>query len=682
MNRQQRRAAARRGQTLAGTPSRNIIEAAIPSGPAELLQAGLAHQQAGRLAEAELCYRRVLAVAPTHAEALHLLGVIASQSGRYERAVKLIGRAIRENRHNPAYYGNRGVALQHLKRLDEAVASYDRAVDLDPGLAAAHYNRGNALRDLGRLDEAAASYQRAIALNPGVAEMYSNLGHVLRDLHRPEEATASYDQAIAHNPDLAEIHYNRGNALKDLHRLDEAVASYDRAVMLKPDMAEAHSNRGIALTDLDRMDEALGSFDRALAVSPGYAEALVNRGGALARLGRFDEAIEEHDRALAVKPGYAEALYNRGAVLVQLARFDEAVEEYDRALAIRPDHVQCQLNKAFLQLLIGRFAEGWQGYEWRRKTDRWVPRDLPGPEWSDGNPAGKRLLFYAEQGLGDMIQFSRFACVVAARAKEVFLEVRPGMASLLGNLRGVKVIPYGEPLPEYDAHLPLMSLPKILGITAESTSLAAPYLFAEPARVEAWIKRLPAGLFRVGIAWQGAAATPAGEGRSVPLREFPPLSEIPGVTLISLQKYHGIEQLTNLPHGMRVETLGDEFDSGPDAFLDAAAVMMSLDLVISSDTAIAHLAGALGRPLWVTLKRVPDWRWMIDREDTPWYPTARLFRQRRQGDWGEVFARIAGELRRVVAGERDRLVRQGPPIAATDGPDPAVTRGAVAASGS
>jgi tetratricopeptide (TPR) repeat protein len=658
------------------------MAAAIPSRPSELLQAGLAHQQAGRLAEAERCYRRVLAVAPTDAEALHLLGVIASQSGHYDRAVKLIGRAIRENRHNPAYYGNRGVALQHLKRLDEAVASYDRAIALDPGLAAAHYNRGNALRDLGRLDEAVASYQRAIALNPELAEMYSNLGHTLRHLHRLEEAIASYDQAIAHNPDLAEIHYNRGNALKDLHRLEEAVASYDRAIMLQPDMVEAYSNRGTALTELERVGEALESFDRALAVRPGYAEALTNRGVALERLARFDEAIEEYDRVLAVSPSYAEALFNRGAALVQLERFDEAVEEYDKALAIRPDHIQCRVNKAFLQLLIGRFAEGWQGYEWRRRTDRWVLRGLPGPEWSDGNPAGKRLLFYAEQGLGDTIQFSRFACVVADRAKEVFLEVQPGLASLLGTLRGVKVIPYGAPLPKYDVHLPLMSLPEILGVTAESTSVATPYLFAEPARVEAWTKRLPAGRLRVGIAWQGAPAAPAGEGRSVPLRDFAPLCEIPGVTLISLQKHHGLEQLGDLPPGMKVATLGEEFDSGPDAFLDAAAVIMSLDLVISSDTAIAHLAGALGCPLWVPLKHVPDWRWMIDREDTPWYSTARLFRQRRQGDWGEVFARIAAELTQVVAGERDRLVPQGPPIAATDGPGPTVTRGAAAASGS
>jgi Tetratricopeptide repeat len=405
-------------------------------------------------------------------------------------------------------------------------------------------------------------------------------------------------------------------------------------------------------------------------VRPDYAEALTNRGVALEQLARFDEAVEEYDRALAVRPAYAEALYNRGAALVQVARLEEAVEAYDRALAIRPDYVPCQFNKALLLLLIGRFAEGWQGYEWRRKMDRWVLRDLPGPEWSDGNAGGKRLLFYAEQGLGDTIQFSRFACVVAARAKEVFLEVRPGLASLLGRLRGVKVIRYGEPLPEYDAHLPLMSLPRILGVTAESTAVVAPYLFAEPARVEAWASRLPAGQFRVGIAWQGAPNAPFGKGRSVPLRDFAPLCGIPGVTLISLQKYHGTEQPADLPPGMKVETLGDAFDAGPDAFLDTAAVMMSLDLVISSDTAIAHLAGALGRPLWVTLKHVPDWRWMIDREDTPWYPTARLFRQHRRGDWGEVLARIPRELRRVVAGERDRLAPHGPSITATDGSDP------------
>jgi hypothetical protein len=297
-----------------------------------------------------------------------------------------------------------------------------------------------------------------------------------------------------------------------------------------------------------------------------------------------------------------------------------------------------------LLLQIGRFAEGWQGYEWRRKIDSETARPQSGPDWTEGDTSAKRLLFYSEQGLGDTIQFSRFACSVAAMGAEVLLEVQPSLEGLLGSLKGVKVIPKGATLPEHDAELPLMSLPHVLGANPETMPRNLPYLFAEPARVEAWAKRLPAGQFRVGIVWQGKSTGDVDIGRSIPLRFFAPLCRIPGLTLISLQKYDGVRQLAHLPPGMRVETLGEEFDAGSNAFVDCAAVMMNLDLVICSDTAAAHLAGALGRPVWIVLKHVPDWRWMMDREDTPWYPTARLFRQARRDDWGEVFERIAREL--------------------------------------
>ena len=416
--------------------------------------------------------------------------------------------------------------------------------------------------------------------------------------------------------------------------------------------------------NLRRFEEARESFEQALAVRPDYAEAFNNRGNTLHELGRFDEALESCEQALAIRPDYAEAFNNRGNTLREFARFTEALESYEQALAIRPDYGTCQLNRAYLLLLTGRFADGWQGCEWRRKIDCWNPHrasiewhgkmvgwaahPLSGPEWTGVDPAAKRILFYFEQGLGDTIQFSRFTCSMAAKGAEVFLEVQPFLGGLLNSLESVKVVRNGEPLPEHDTHLPLISLPHVLSVTPETLPRNVPYLFAEPARVAVWAKRLPAGQFRVGIAWQGNPAGDVDNGRSIPLRAFAPLCRIPGLTLISLQKYDGVEQLADLPPGMKVETLGAELNSGPDAFIDCAAVMMSLDLVISSDTAAAHLAGALGRPVWIVLKLVPDWRWMMDREDSPWYPTARLFRQTRRDDWDEVFDRVAGELARVV----------------------------------
>jgi tetratricopeptide (TPR) repeat protein len=512
MNRQQRRAAARRSPISAGNAPRKTGTIAVPPGVDDVLQAGMAHHRAGRLAQAEVDYRRVLAVAPDHADALHLLGVIACQAGRHEAAIELIGRAIQQKGDEFSYHNSYGIVLQRVERLDEAVASYDRA----------------------------------------------------------------------------------------------------------------------------------------LALKPDYAEALNNRGATLHKLERYAEAVQSFDRALAIKPDYAEALSNRGNTLQALGGFGEALESYDRALAGRPEFALRQFNRSTLLLLTGHFAEGWQGYERRRKLH--FARSLSGPEWSGGDSVGKRLLFYSEQGLGDTIQFSRFACLIAAKARQVFLEVQPALASLLSRLEGVTVIRNGDALPEYDAHLPLMSLPRVLGVTPETMSANVPYLSAEPVRIEGWGRRLPAAGFRIGIVWQGNPRVKHGRGaRSIPLRAFAPLCRIPGLTLISLQKGYGVEQLADLPLGMRVETLGDDFDAGPDAFLDTAAVMMNLDLVISCDTSSAHLAGALGCPVWIVLRDVPEWRWMMDREDTPWYPTARLFRQAHRGDWNEVLERVAVQLARAVA---------------------------------
>ena len=508
--------------------------------------------------------------------------------------------------------------------------------------------------ELGRNNAALDNYDRAIALKPDDAQALYNRGNTLQKLGRFEQALESYQRALAVGPDFAEAFNNRGVALQKLGRSEEALESYEQALAVTPEYAEALNNRGNTLQELGRFQEALESYKQALAVRLEYAEALDNLGNCFRALGRFDEAMECHEQALAVRPDFAEAFYNRGNTLRDLRRFDEAMESFQRALALKPDFAKGQVNRAYLLLLTGRFSEGYQVHEWRRKEHSWTGRSLSGPEWRKGEPCPGRLLIYAEQGLGDTIQFSRFACSIAANGKEVFLEVQSPLGGLLGGLEGVSVVRYGETLPQYDAHLPLMSLPHVLGVTPEALPRNFPYLFAEPARVEAWAKRLPTGQFRVGIVWQGNPDGYVDKGRSIPLPCFAPLCRIPGLRLISLQKNRGIEQLADLPPRMRVETLGAEFDAGPDAFLDTAAVMMNLDLVISSDTAAAHLAGALGCSVWIVLRHVPDWRWMIDREDTPWYPTARLFRQTRHGDWDEVFQRIAGEFARAVTAKTKR----------------------------
>jgi tetratricopeptide (TPR) repeat protein len=615
-------------------------------------------QNLGRFDEAVKSYEQALAIRPDYAEAHNNRGNALHDLKRLDEALKSYEKALEIKPDYADTLNNRGVIFQELARFDEALESYEQALAIRPDYAEALNNRGNTLQELKRFDEALESYEQALAIRPDYPEAHNNRGVTFQDLARLDEALESFERALAIKPDYAEALNNRGNTLQELARFDEALESYERALEIRPGYADAHNNRGNTLQELKRFDEALESYEQALAIRPDYAEALNNRGNTLQKLGRFDEALEGYERAVAIRADYAEAFNNRGNALQELVRFDEALESYQRALAIRPDYAACHVNRAFLLLQTGRFAEGWQGYEWRRKIDSGTARLLSGPEWTGGDTNAKRLLFYSEQGLGDTIQFSRFACSIAASGKEVLLEVQPSLGGLLDGLGGVKVIRNGATVPEHDAELPLMSLPHVLGTTPETMPGNLPYLFAEPARVEAWAKRLPSGQFRVGIVWQGKSTGDVDIGRSIPLRSFAPLCRIPGLTLISLQKYDGAEQLAHLPPGMTVETLGAEFDAGSDAFVDCAAVMMNLDLVISSDTAAAHLAGALGRPVWIVLKHVPDWRWMMDREDTPWYPTARLFRQARRDDWDEVFERIAAELARAAAAK----IKPGDPL--------------------
>src|SRR5271170_1163660 len=594
-------------------------------------------------------YDRALAIRPKFADALNNRGNTLQNSGRFGEALESYQRALEIRPDYPEALNNRGNTLKELARFDEALKSYERALEIRPDYPEVFNNRGVTLRELGRFGEALTNYERALEIRPGYPEAFNNHGVTLHELARFDEALERYERVLAIRPDHTEALNNRGIALLYLKRFAEALVCCEQALAARSNYAEALNTRGMILRDLNRFDEALESYERAFAIRPDFAQALNNRGIALHGLGRFEEELECSERALAVWPDFAEALDNRGVALHALGRFDKALESYQQALTVWPDFAACHVNKAFLLLLTGRFAEGWQEAEWRRKIDTWTTHPLSEPEWTGSDTDAKRLLSYSEQGLGDTIQFSRFACSVAARGKEVFLEVQPSLGGLLGNLEGVKVIRNGTALPEHDAELPLMSLPHVLGATPETMPRGVPYLFADPARVEAWSKRLPAGQFRVGIVWQGKSTADIDLGRSIPLRCFAPLGRVPGLTLISLQKNDGVEQLTNLPRGMRVETLGAEFDAGPDAFVDCAAVMMNLDLVITSDTAAAHLAGALGRPVWIVLKHVPDWRWLIDREDTLWYPTARLFRPARRDDWDEVFERIAGELALAVA---------------------------------
>ncbi len=644
------------------------------------LAQGLALHQQGKLAEAERIYQDILRRQPDEADAWYLLAVVASQTKRFAQAVELFERAIALRPDNADAHFNLGAALAALRRPTEALAGFDRAIVLQPDHPGALLNRGAALANLGRLEDALASYEAVIALRPDLAEAHNNHAAALAALGRPADALASCDRAIALHPDRDWAHFNRGNALRDLGRFEDALKSYDAAIALKPEhagawnargtmlaklgrlepalssydraiglqpgMAEAFNNRGAALAELGRYEPALADYDRAIASRPNHAGAFKNRGAALAALGRLEDALADCDQAIALRPDYAEAHANRAAALTNLGRIEEALISCDRAIALKPDLAEARYNQGACQLALGDFENGWRGFEarWSYRAGAVRP-DLPGPVW-DGAAAidGKTILVSAEQGLGDTLQFCRYVPMLAARAR-VVLDVPPSLRRLLSTLAGVAGFVTAESAPRFDTWIPMMSLPLAFNTTLASIPAAVPYLSADPERSAAWrhwLTSLPGR--KIGLVWAGSPfsrqprAQAMDRRRSMALADFAPLAELPGLSLISLQKGDAAAQARTPPAGMPLHDRTDELDD----YADTAALIEALDLVISVDTSVVHLAGALGKPVWVLNRNDQCWRWLRGLTDSPWYPTARLFRQATPGDW-------AGVMRDVVA---------------------------------
>jgi tetratricopeptide (TPR) repeat protein len=539
--------------------------------------------------------------------------------------------------------------LQALGRAVEALAVYDRVVRSAPGQADVLNDRGNVLRDLDRQDQALASYDRALAIRPDFAEALNNRGNTLLDLGQPYEALASYDRALKLRADYAEALNNRGNALRRLNRPEEALASYDRALALRPAYARAHNNRGGVLHGLKRLEEALASFGRAAALQPDYAEAFYNHGTVLLDLDRLGEALASFDRALALKPDHLQAHNNRGNVLRNLGRDEEALASYARGRALDPGHAGLRLNEAFCRLLSGDLESGWREFESRWDADEALPwlRNFSQPAWRGEEPiAGKTILLHAEQGLGDTIQFCRYAKLVAERGATVLMEVQRALAPLLAGLEGVdRLLVTGEPLPPFDVHCPLLSVPLAFNTGLSTIPAGVPYLRSAPDRVGAWQARLgPRTLPRVGLVWSGSVGHKNDRNRSIPLASFSRALPAGRAQYVSLQKDVREGDRPVLAARTDILHFGNELED----FADTAALVDLMDVVVTVDTSVAHLAGAMGKAVWILVSFILDWRWLRNREDSPWYPTARLFRQPAQGNWAEVLERVDGELRRVL----------------------------------
>ncbi|NTW52418.1 MAG: tetratricopeptide repeat protein [Chlorobiaceae bacterium] len=610
---------------------------------AKFEQAFASHRQ-GAFARAGALYEEVLELAPGHVDALHLSGVLAARCGDHRKAAGLIGKAIALYPGNAMMHFNLGIAYNSLKEFGAAAASFEKAINIKPELADANYYRGNALLKLNKPGLALECFDKAIALKPDYHEAAYNRGIALHELKMYEEAIASYELAIALKPDFAEACYNRGMALHELNKFEEALESYDRAIALKPAHANAYSNRGNALKKLKRFDAALESYGKAIALKGDFHEAYSNRGLLLRELWRFDEALENLDKSIAIKPDFAEAYSNRGLLLKDLNQLDAALENFEKAIAIIPDLAEAHLHKSVVLLLGGNFRRGWELYEWRWKVERFNTSrsDFSQPLWL-GNESikGKTLLLHSEQGYGDSIQSCRYVPLLADLGARVIVQAELPIVSLLEKLPGVsEVIEKGRALPEFDFHCPLLSLPLAFRTDLNSIPYPGRYLKSDPDKLEHWKKRLGNKTKpRVGLAWSGNAAHTSDANRSIPLSTM--RKHLPeGFSYVSLQKEVRQSDKPTLESNADILHFGDELED----FTDTAALCDLMDVVISVDTSIAHLNGALGNPTWVLLPFIPDWRWMLDRDDSPWYQSVRLFRQQGPNNWDSVFERLVSSL--------------------------------------
>jgi tetratricopeptide (TPR) repeat protein len=606
MNRRDRRAARKSPISPNG---------AVAGTPAALYEAGLRHLRAEQYLDVQICGEQALAIDSNHADTLHLMGLLCCRTKRYDHAVEWMARAIRQDP-KPEYLSSLGTALQRQGRHEEALKAFDKAVQLKPEDAELWTNLGNILVDLQRLDEAVLCYQRMRELNP-------------RD----------WDAAS-----------KSGLALHQAGRFQDAYACFDLCNELQPNHVPSLFMRGRALIDLGRLEEALVDYRRAHALDPDSAEVCISIGAILRSQGRNEEALSWIDLALQLQPNAIDALNYRAAYLHHMHRFDEALLAYDRAHAVVPDHAEGQLNAALLHLLMGNFEAGWAGREaWSERAGRRPYPPFTQPKWlGDQAIAGKTILIYPDEGLGDSIQFVRYVPMLAARGARVILVSRDPLYQLFSGLPGVsQCFPESaRSLPGFDMHCPITSLPLAFGTRLETIPAAKSYLPA-PAKdsVQVWEDRLHRhDRLRVGLVWSGNPKHVNDRKRSIPLQLFSHLLDV-DASFVSLQKNPKPDDQAFLRDRTDIVDLTAHLTD----FAETAALVSCLDLVITVDTSVAHLAAALGRPTWILLPYTPDWRWLLDRDDSPWYPTVRLFRQSETRDYRNVLDRVRSELLTLIS---------------------------------
>lgn len=578
-------------------------------------------------------YRQVLHIMPNHAACLNLLSTLALQVGHAGPALELADAAIRQQPQNAEFHANRGHAQKALGRLEEAIQSYRDSCRLNPAAPEAQYNLGNALQAAARTEDAVLAYERAVALQPRFPEAYNNLGNAQRALGRFAAAARSFQAAVDLQPANGVLHFNLAAASEEAGETERAAASYRVAARLAPDIeANALHASALLLRKTGYPAEAVLALQAAIARCPDDAALHNAICFPLTDCDRLQEAEDHLRTAISLEPGRWDALTNLGNLLRDSGRDAEAMACFDKALQLNPGFAPASYGRATTHLLAGRYAVGWLDYESRFEASHGVRSRFDAPIWTGEDLGDRTLLLHAEQGFGDTIHFCRYVPLAVAKAG-VVLEVQPELRHLLTGIPGVvKTIAIGDELPPFDVHCPLMSLPRVFGTVIERIPADIPYLHADADRMAAWqirLAKLPPGV-RVGVVWQGLRRYAQDRLRSVPVALLDTLRDVRGATFISLQKGE-----TAVPALIDYDWTAELHD-----FADTAALVANLDLVITVDTAVAHLAGALGRPVWMMNRYETDWRWQRGRTDSPWYPTMRLYRQQRRGEWASVVVAV------------------------------------------
>ncbi|HHZ92226.1 TPA: tetratricopeptide repeat protein [Candidatus Poribacteria bacterium] len=626
------------------------------------LRQAISLYQSDQLQQAEQICQQILRSYPQHAEAFHLLGIIAYQVGENKVAIGLITQAIEIDSNKYMFFNSLGSALQGQGRLEESIQAFNQALKIQPQFAEAHYNKGNTLQVQGKLEEAIDAYQQAIHIQPDDAEAYSNLGNALQEQGRLEESIQAYQQAIHLQPNHAEAYSNLGIVLKEQGRLEESIQAYHQAIHIQPNHLKAYYNLGNALREQERLEESIQAYHQAIHIQPNHPEAYSNLGVALQEQGKLEESIQTYHQAIHIQPNHPEAYSNLGVALQEQGRLEESIQAYHQAIHLQPNHAEAYSNLGIILLLKGNLLQGWKEYEWRWKCADFNSenRNFPQLSWNGTDLNDKSILIWAEQGIGDEIMFTSILPTLSQMTERIIIECNIRLVPLFQrSFPQIQSFSRQNPPnlqllnPDIDYQIPMGSLGQWLRTDEDSFEESKqPYLTAcanRSAKIRKRYQILADGKLLVGISWKSTGINQRRALlKSTILEDWTSILSQQECYFINLQYGDVKEELEQFHLQTDLMIYQDEEIDSLQNLDDFAAQVSALDLVISIDNMTVHMAGALGKKVWTLLPYIPDWRWMLDREDTPWYPSMRLFRQSETGDWSRVFAQVRSELEQYM----------------------------------